>query len=469
MLTYNFEERKNCPLYEFLYQKMKEDILQGNLKANERLPSKRSLARHLEISVITVENAYAQLMMEGYIYSKEKSGYYVSELALQLPAEPGKKDVPLQEEETISTEYFLDLKNNSVPTENFPFTVWSRLMRRVLADREIRLLERVPPQGALELRKAISDHLYQFRGMNVEPGRIIVGAGTEYLYGLLIQLLGREEIYGVENPGYRKISQVYRCQGVTCEYIPMDFQGLSVKALRDSKVTVLHISPGHHFPTGIVMPIKRRQELLCWAKERGGRYIIEDDYDSELRFQGRPIQTLQSIDDEEKVIYINTFSKTMTPSIRISYILLPRHLMERYQAKLSFYACTVPSFEQYTLARFIREGYFEQHINRMRNYYRTLRDEMVQAIEDSRLRGRMLIQEQNSGLHFLLQVKTRKSDDEIRLCAQRQGIRLDCLSQYYEGTGREYEHCLVINYSGVDRKRIQEGIRRLERIFQDEE
>ena len=273
----------------------------------------------------------------------------------------------------------------------------------------------------------------------------------------------------MENPGYRKISQVYRCQGVTCEYIPMDFQGLSVKALRDSKVTVLHISPGHHFPTGIVMPIKRRQELLCWAKERGGRYIIEDDYDSELRFQGRPIQTLQSIDDEEKVIYINTFSKTMTPSIRISYIVLPRHLMERYQAKLSFYACTVPSFEQYTLARFIREGYFEQHINRMRNYYRTLRDEMVQAIEDSRLRGRMLIQEQNSGLHFLLQVKTRKSDDEIRLCAQRQGIRLDCLSQYYEGTGREYEHCLVINYSGVDRKRIQEGIRRLERIFQDEE
>ena len=178
----------------------------------------------------------------------------------------------------------------------------------------------------------------------------------------------------------------------------MDFQGLSVKALRDSKVTVLHISPGHHFPTGIVMPIKRRQELLCWAKERGGRYIIEDDYDSELRFQGRPIQTLQSIDDEEKVIYINTFSKTMTPSIRISYIVLPRHLMERYQAKLSFYACTVPSFEQYTLARFIREGYFEQHINRMRNYYRTLRDEMVQAIEDSRLRGRMLIQEQNLSL-----------------------------------------------------------------------
>lgn len=464
MLTYNFDERENCPLYEFLYRKMKEDILQGNLKANEKLPSKRSLARHLEISVITVENAYAQLLMEGYIYSREKRGYYVSDLVLPHMKVSGEEKQEVEQEKQ-EVEYFLDLKNNSVPAENFPFTVWSRLMRKVLADRQVHLLERVPAQGAWELRKAIAEHLYRFSGMQVDPGQILIGAGTEYLYGLLIQLLGREKVYGVENPGYRKISQIYQSQEVACEYISLDAQGLSVSDLEHSRVNVLHISPGHHFPTGIVMPIKRRQELLQWAKRREDRYIIEDDYDSEFRFQGRPIQPLQSIDDQGKVIYMNTFSKTMAPSIRISYIVLPAKLMEEYREKLAFYACTVPSFEQYTLARFIREGYFEQHINRMRNYYRTLRDKMVSAIGNSRLGDRLEILEQNAGLHFLVRVQTERSEREIQLNAQQEGIRLACLSQYYEGVDREYEHCLVINYSGVDKERVDEGIRRLEKIF----
>lgn len=464
MLTYDFTERKNRPLYEFLYRKMKEDILQGKLKADEKLPSKRSLARHLEVSVITVENAYAQLMMEGYIYSREKKGYYVSRLSVGQSRAIMEKMTGERQAEPDGEE-ILDLRNNSVPSGNFPFTVWSRLMRKVLADRQERLLEKIPAQGALELREAIVEHLYHFRGMQVEPEQVLIGAGTEYLYGLLIQLLGREKIYGVENPGYRKIGQIYRSQQVSCEFIPLDDQGMSAKALEKSRVDVVHISPGHHFPTGIIMPIRRRQELLHWAKKDKERYIIEDDYDSEFRFHGRPIPTLQSIDQDEKVVYMNTFSKTMAPSIRISYIILPPRLLKKYRETLSFYACTVPSFEQYTLARFINEGYFEQHINRMRNYYRTLRDEMITQVKNSRIKDRVEILEQDAGLHFLLKVRTEKTDEEILRQARGKNIRLACLSEYYEGESKDYEHCIVINYSGVEKTQIQGGIRHLEEIF----
>ena len=483
MLTYSFAGTGSDSLYEHLYKCIRNDILCGNLSMGEKLPSKRNFAKNLGISTITVENAYAQLIAEGYIYSIPKKGYFVSDIHTILPVEqmhPFEEDngssssidspSMIQKADMEESLHFaVDFTSNQTDSEYFPFSIWSRLIRELLSDSQQKLMINPPCGGILELREAIARHLKDFHGLHVSPEQIIIGAGTEYLYGILIQLLGFDKKYAIEDPGYHKIAKIYNSHNVDCDYIAMDDSGIRISELEEKNIDVIHISPSHQFPTGITMPIGRRYELLGWASKAPSRYIIEDDYDSEFRLTGQPIPTLQSIDVLEKVIYINTFSKTMTPSIRISYIVLPRHLMERYQAKLSFYACTVPSFEQYTLARFIREGYFEQHINRMRNYYRTLRDEMVQAIEDSRLRGRMLIQEQNSGLHFLLQVKTRKSDDEIRLCAQRQGIRLDCLSQYYEGTGREYEHCLVINYSGVDRKRIQEGIRRLERIFQDEE
>ena len=321
MLTYNFDERENCPLYEFLYRKMKEDILQGNLKANEKLPSKRSLARHLEISVITVENAYAQLLMEG-IFIPGKSGGTMSVIwCCPIWRSPARRSRRWRQEKQ-EVEYFLDLKNNSVPAENFPFTVWSRLMRKVLADRQVHLLERCRPRGlgtAQGHRGTPVPFQWDAGGSGSDPHR----GGDGVSLWTVDPIVGEREVYGVENPGYRKISQIYQSQEVACEYISLDAQGLSVSDLEHSRVNVLHISPGHHFPTGIVMPIKRRQELLQWAKRREDRYIIEDDYDSEFRFQGRPIQPLQSIDDQGKVIYMNTFSKTMAPSIRISYIVLP--------------------------------------------------------------------------------------------------------------------------------------------------
>ncbi|MGI6069877.1 MAG: PLP-dependent aminotransferase family protein [Blautia sp.] len=469
MLTYSLEERGDMPLYEYLYQKMKEDILAGKLTAGEKLPSKRSLARHLQVGVITVENAYAQLAMEGYIYSLEKRGYFVSQLLLdQVPGPDRRGELSLNTEEEkmpMCDEGMLDLAGNRILPENFPFSVWSKLMRRVLLEQDTKLLEPMPNQGVYPLRKAIAAHLQAFRGMEVAPGQIVVGAGTEYLYTLLIQLLGRRHVYGVENPGYPKTAQIYRSNEVECRFLPLDQEGLSMEALRQSDANVIHISPGHHFPTGIVMPVKRRQELLAWAAQDEMRYVIEDDYDSEFRFQGRLIPTLQSIDRKEKVIYMNTFSKTMAPSIRISYMVLPPRLVRRYQETLAMYSCTVPSFEQYTLARFLEKGYFEQHINRMRTFYRNQRNQVIRTIRESALASKVKILEEDAGLHFLLEVDTRLSDEELVGRLRQCQVLVKSLKDYTFGQEDCKEHMLVVNYSGVRQEQLQKSIALLEKVL----
>ena len=313
------------------------------------------------------------------------------------------------------------------------------------------------------MRKAIADHLYQFRGIDVSPEQIIIGAGTEYLYGLLIQLFGNEAVYAIEDPGYQKIAQIYTSHGVGLCYIPMDEGGVCTGVLEDSGADILHLSPSHHFPTGRVTPISRRYELLGWASKSDGRYIIEDDYDSEFRLLGRPIPALQSIDVMDKVIYMNTFSKSLSSTIRISYMVLPQKLLKQFYEKLGFYSCTVSNFEQYTLARFISGGYFEKHINRMRNYYRNQRDILLESIRKSPLAGKIKIKEENSGLHFLMELQTEMPDDLLEEKAGRMGLRISCLSAYYHQPEQAKQHVLVLNYSGIDREKMAEAIEILER------
>lgn len=462
MLTYDFTNRGSTSLYEYLYLCIKEDILSGKLKAKEKLPSKRTLANHLKLSVVTVENAYAQLLSEGYIYSLEKKGYYVSNLEEQIPIlAPRKKKTAAPERKKV--EYFMDFRTNSIHASNFPFTTWLKLMREVLSEHNEELLMAPPYNGVLKLRVAIADYLYSFRGMNVSPDQIIVGAGTEYLYGLIIQLLGRGNVFAVENPGYKKVADIYRSYGAKCEFISMDDSGLSIKHLKSSPAAVVHISPSHHFPTGIVMPIKRRQELLHWANKDSNRYIIEDDYDSEFRFTGRPIQTLQSIDTNQKVIYMNTFSKSIAPSIRISYMVLPIYLVEKYKSTMNFYSNTVPTFDQHALAKFIANGYFEQHINRMRNFYKKQRDLVIVAIKNSPLWEKVTIHEENAGLHFLMKVETDMNDSTLKEVAAKNGIRISCLSEYYHTDEKQIEHTIVMNYSSIDASKINEAVERLAR------
>lgn len=463
MLTYSFENIDTESMYEHLYRCIKQDILQKKLKSGEKLPSKRAFAKNLGVSTITVESAYAQLVAEGYLYTLPKRGYYVCDL------ERGEEPAPPRPARTLPKQppkrtYWADFVGSSVAKDMFPFSVWVKLLRDVTAgEDETALLTDTSAGGIRQLRQAIADHLYQFRGMTIDPEQIVVGAGTEYLYSVIIQLLGRNHGYAVEDPGYLRLTKIYEKNDVKVCHIPMDASGIIPEKLEESGAEILHITPSHHFPTGIVMPVSRRYEFLSWASKGEDRYIIEDDYDCEFRLAGRPIPTLQSIDVMEKVIYINTFSKSLAPAFRISYLVLPKHLVTRFYETLGFYSGTVSCLEQMTLARFISQGYFEKHINRMRNHYRTMRDKLLEEIEQSPLSGRVRISEENAGLHFLMEVDTPKTDQEILRDAEALDLRISFLSQYYFKEDVRHPHVLVMNYSGLEEAKIPQAVDRLAR------
>lgn len=464
MLTYSFSDIGSDSLYEYLYKCIKNDILDGVLTPGNRLPSKRSFAKHLNISIITIENAYAQLLAEGYIYSIPKKGYYIADISTSLT----KSSLPFvtsPEPEQKEISYFADFTSSQTHPDTFPFSLWAKLIREVISNDSSALMKNSPSGGIFPLRQAIANHLKQFRGMSVFPEQIIVGAGTEYLYGLLIQLLGYEKIYAVEDPGYQKISAIYKSNHVQCYHIPMDQQGICIEQLKEVQADIIHISPSHHFPTGIITPISRRYELLGWASDSNSRYIIEDDYDCEFRFMGKPIPSLQSIDVMEKVIYMNTFTKTLASTIRISYMILPKHLMKQFYQTMGFYSCTVSNFEQYTLTRFLQDGHFERHINRMRNFYHRQRDLLLDCLKNSPLSSRITIKEEDAGLHFLLYVDTLFPDEVILKRAKVEGLRLSSLSQYYFKDCSPKEHTFVMNYSAIHPDHMKEAIDRLCKIF----
>ena len=448
MLTYELKKSPGVPLYEALYRCIRQDILSGVLRSGEKLPSKRALAQNLEVSKITVETAYNQLLSEGFIRSVEKVGYFV-EAVENHGARP---TPPADPEEEQKTAYRLDLTDTG--TGHFPFSVWSRLQREVMLDYGEKLLLPLPNRGIPELRQAIADHLAAFRGMQVDPRNILIGAGTDFLYNLLIQLLGRDKVYAVEEPGYRKIRRIYAAGGVRCVSALLDEEGVRPDSLGDADV--LHFSPSHHFPTGLVTPVSRRMELLSWAA-RGEKWIIEDDFDTEFRLEAHPKPAMQTLDGSGRVIYMNSFSKSLAPSIRISYMILPSALMQQFQEKLGFYSCTVPSFEQYTLARFLSGGHFEKHINRMRKFYRIRRERVVQMHRQCAFADRLTILEQDAGLHFLLQVDTELTEAQLVSRLAEKGIRVRALSEYFHDKPED-RHCLVVNYSGLKEETLQASL-----------
>ena len=445
MLTYELKKSPGVPLYEALYRCIRSDILDGTLAAGEKLPSKRALAENLEISKITVETAYNQLLSEGYICSREKIGYFVEEVERPAPQNhsPVQPKIP-------TTAPVLDLTGGG--TVRFPFSVWSKLQREVMLDHGEQLLLPMPNRGIPELRQAIAGHLAAFRGMRVDSENILIGAGGDFLYNLLIQLLGREKTFAVEEPGYGKIRKIYAAGGVKILSAPMDSHGVMPQHLQDAQV--LHISPSHHFPTGLVTPVSRRRHLLDWARKNDA-YIIEDDYDSEFRFDAHPMPTMQSLDRDGRVIYMNSFSKSLAPSIRISYMVLPRGLMDKFQRELGFYGCTVPSFEQYTLARFLSRGHFEKHINRMRKFYKNRRNRIISLLENCPLSHLLTIMEQDAGLHFLLKVDTDLPEERLMEGLRAAGVHVHPLSHYYHGSAEGHPHCLVVNYAGLDEKALE--------------
>ena len=388
-------------------------------------------------------------------------------------------ETPQAIERARDPEYFVDLKANRTSVSLFPATVWGRYMREALSLPSDNLLRSIPFNGLPELRRAIASYLRRTRGMDVSPDCIIIGAGSEYLYGRLLQMLGPTTTFAMENPGYRKFAAISKAFGNPWRPVPIDESGLLVDELEESGADVVHVSPANHFPTGIVMPIKRRLELFEWANSARKRYIIEDDYDSEFRYSGRLIMPLFADDASDKVIYLNAFSKTMVPSLRISYMVLPPKLLARYVDTMSFYSCTVSSFEQYALARFIDEGHLERHINRTRNFYRRQREAVLREIAQSPLAEISHVEERNAGTHFLLYVRTSLTHDQVRQRGAEQGLNISLFNDYLlrdgdglsERTTKRFEKysngetALVLNYAGIEPDRLPETVRRLACVF----
>lgn len=468
MLTYSLDDRGEDSLYGYLYQCIRRDIESGALPAEEKLPSKRACAKHLGVSLITVEGAYAQLVAEGYVRSVPRTGYFVNRL--ERPASPVATwhgSSKREQEPTGGNDarpLVADLAGGSVASGLFPFAVWARTLREVLAhEPEQELLCESPAMGSRRLREALATHLREFRGLEVNPDQIVVGSGAQTLYGFIVQLLGRSNHFAVEDPGYTRLTRVYQSNDVPLSHVPMDGSGIDVQALRASGANVVHLMPSHQYPTGLVTPISRRYELLGWATDEPDRYIIEDDYDCEFRLAGRPIPTMQSIDAGERVIYANTFSRSLGPAFRMGYVVLPVHLAERFQRELGFYSCTVSTMEQLVLARFIEQGDFERHVNRMRTHYRTVRDNLVTALSMSALGERVLIENADAGLHFLLGIDTSASVASIVAAAHAEGVTLAPLSAFYEhndATVRETDDLrrFVVSYAGLDQKAIPQVV-----------
>ncbi len=468
MLTYDFQNVKE-PLYLFIYNCLKQDIISGKLKAGEKLPSKRAFAGNNGISTITIQNAYDQLVSEGYIYTQPRRGYFVSEIdKIQTPVLDAAVSYEIHvPEKPVDCMY--DLSDNSMDPVNFPFSVWAKVSRGVMSKRKEELMTISPSGGVRALREAIANYLKSFRSMLVDPDQIIIGAGTEYLYGIITELLEKQKIYAIENPGYKKLVNIYKQRDVECRFVSLDENGVTVDELNRVKADVAHICPTHHFPTGITMPASRRYEILAWSSENDNRYILEDDYDSEFRAGGRPLPTLFSIDGCEKVIYINTFSKSLSPTIRVSYMVLPVHLANRYYENLSFYACTVSNFVQYTLAEFIRQGYFEKHINRMRLFYMRKRKDIIERLKSSTIGENCTIIENDAGLHFLLKVDTKRNMKSLKELLLNNGIKVHSLDEYYSPSNTsnslDKQNLYIINYSRLNGTMIEEVLDICEEIL----
>lgn len=458
MLTYHLDAKSKTPLYEQLYRAVRADIMSGALDGGDKLPSKRQFAQHLRVSQLTVETAYGQLLAEGYIVSAPRRGYFVQQqLAASIPPETQPPRAAPQPVPTQPDSCRFDFRTNIVDTECFPFSTWARLSRGVLSEYADRLLSAAPPNGAPALRREIRRYLYDFRGMDVSEDNILVGAGSEYLIHLMIELLGRDRVYALENPGYRKLYQIFGVNGAAVRPLPLDADGLRADALQQSDASAVYLTPSHHFPLGTVMPAKRRMELLAWAAAAPGRYIIEDDYDSEFRYASRPIPALGELDRAGRVIYVNTFAKSLAPSLRIGYLVLPDALMETYRERFSLYSSTVPSFEQHTLAAFMRSGGFERHISRSRKVYQARRDALLDALDRELADLPHEVSRAEAGLHLLLHMRNGMAERELIARARDAGVRVYGLSGYYLPPVKPPRATLVLGYAGLTETEIREA------------
>ena len=448
-LTTALDPSSSVPLYEQLYHSLAGEMRSGTLSAGVRMPGKRRLAAELSVSVNTVDAAYQMLAAEGYLESRERSGFDVQEY-LALPSRPaGLPRPPAPPVPPPAPPVRYDLSTRGVDPGLFPFRTWARLQKELLYSAP-ELLTPGDARGDAALRQALAGYLAEYRGVQCDPEQLVVGAGLEYLLGLLAPLLPGPA--AVETPGYPRARQVLENNGVPCRCLPVDADGLSLAALSASDAAVCYVTPSHQFPTGVTMPAGRRAELLHWAaRAPGRRYIIEDDYDSEFRFDTRPLPSLQGMAGADgPVVYLSTCSRSLAPGIRIAYMVLPRQLLGAWQEKYRLYSGTVGRFEQQTLARFITGGYFTRHLARERTAYKARRDALAAALRTSFAPEELTLAGLHTGLHLLAQLKDPPPDAALRAAARQYGVRCSLLSDYdLTGTAHSAAGTLVLGYGSL--------------------
>jgi len=461
-LTINLNTKLNTPLYEQIYQYIKEEICSGNLAYGEKLPSSRALAKHLDVSRSTVETAYEQLLSEGYIETIPCKGVYISNLEglyRHVIDKKKREEKKIQKRKT----YRYDFSPYGIDLRSFPYNTWKKISREVLNHTETELLKSGESQGEASLRHAIQTYLHQSRGVNCEIEQIIVGAGNEYLLMLLGMILGTRKKVAFENPTYKRAYRLFEKLSYAVTTVDMDKYGMKVDQLRDSEADMAYVMPSHQYPLGVVMPIKRRTELLHWASEAEGRYIIEDDYDSEFRYKGKPIPALQGYDVDGKVIYLGTFSRAIAPAIRVSYMVLPTSLVATYRKQCEFLSCTVPKMDQMILQHFMETGSFERHLNKMRTIYKNRRDVLLANLKP--LEGVCQITGEDAGVHLLLQFKNGKTEEELIALAEQHDIKVYGLSAY-DTEHREVERAtILLGFANLKEENIIEATKILCEIW----
>ncbi|WP_078546798.1 MocR-like pyridoxine biosynthesis transcription factor PdxR [Litchfieldia alkalitelluris] len=459
-ITFNLDYTCQEPLYIQLYKYIKQEILSGRMEPGARLPSKRKLSLHLEVSQNTIETAYEQLQAEGYVESFPRKGVYVKEVDKDVISTTNHEPSSNYIERADNDDYEIDFSHGKIALDFFPFSIWRKLTVQSLFEDQSSMFLNGERQGELLLRQEIAKYLYQSRGVRCSPSQIIIGAGTQYLISLLTMIIGRDAVFSMEEPGFHRTREALKDQGVKVNPVTLDDEGLCIQELEKSTANITYVTPSHQFPMGIIMPITRRMELLKWA-DNDGRYIIEDDYDGEFRYKGKPIPSLQGLDNREKVIYLGTFSKSLIPSIRLSYMVLPPKLLSIYHQHFSIYKQTVSRLHQHTLWLFMKNGHWERHLNKMRTVYRRKQQTLVDAIEHHFGKNAAIIGG-DSGLHLLLSVQNQMSEKELIESAMDKKVKVYPTSVYYENYDAARQQSIVLlGFGGVTEQEIHKGVQLL--------
>ncbi|MFJ7828545.1 PLP-dependent aminotransferase family protein [Psychrobacillus sp. NPDC096623] len=457
-LMFQLIPESKTPLYEQLYRAIKEAIINGTIKEGIKLPSKRKLADYLAVSQTTIEFAYSQLVAEGFISSEPRRGYFVQNLEELAIIE---QEIPSIMQEAIEIPSFsIDFSPGKIDTDFFPFATWRKYAKDIVNDENKDLLQLGHPQGDYVLRQQISSYLFQSRGVKSTPEQIILGSGTEQIMPLIIHLLGEKAVYAFENPGYPLTHHLFFKDSRKSVPIPVDDDGVIVSKLEHSYANVMYVTPSHQFPTGAVLSATRRSQLLSWAYQQDNRYIIEDDYDSEFRYTGKPIPSLQGIDQNERVIYLSTFSKSLMPSLRMAYAVLPKSLILQYKQRFSYYSATVPRMDQHILANFMEDGHFAKHLNKMRKIYKRKLEIITKTI--MQYEPSVTISGEQAGMHLLLTIHTTKTEQELVNLAKQSDIRIYGLQEYVSSELEDDSFPkLVLGFGGLQLGEVSSSIHQL--------